>query len=270
MKDKFTEKDIKLLNKKRGLKLLLAKDKVNITRALRYMRYENRLKQLQEELIKLQKWVKKNNEKIVFVFEGRDAAGKGGAIRRVTEHLNPREFKVVALPKPTQEERGQWYFQRYINLLPMEGTMIFFDRSWYNRAIVEPVNDFCTQKEYQTFMNQVNDFERMISESGVRLIKLYFSISKNEQEKRFKDMIESPIKRWKFSAIDQKALELWDDYTEYKDSMFKKTNTSIAPWKVIKANKKTKARIEAIEYILGEIPYKNKDLKVIKPLDYQV
>ena len=152
----------------------------------------------------------------------------------------------------------------------MEGTMIFFDRSWYNRAIVEPVNDFCTQKEYQTFMNQVNDFERMITESGVRLIKLYFSISKNEQEKRFKDMIESPIKKWKFSAIDQKALELWDNYTEYKDSMFKKTNTSIAPWKVIKANKKTKARIEAIEYILGEIPYENKDFKVIKSIDYHV
>ena len=270
MKDKFTEKDVKLLNKKRGLKLLLSKDKVNITRALKYMRYENRLKQLQEELIKLQKWVKKNNEKIVFVFEGRDAAGKGGAIRRVTEHLNPREFKVVALPKPTEEERGQWYFQRYINLLPKEGTMIFFDRSWYNRAIVEPVNDFCTQNEYQTFMNQVNDFERMITESGVRLIKLYFSISKNEQEKRFKDIIESPIKKWKFSAVDQKALELWDDYTDYKDSMFEKTNTLIAPWKVIKANKKTKARIEAIEHILGKTPYENKDLNIIKPVDYDV
>jgi polyphosphate kinase len=270
MKDKFTEKDIKLLNKKRSLKFFLSKDKVNITRALKYMRYENRLKQLQEELIKLQKWVKKNNKKIVFVFEGRDAAGKGGAIRRVTEHLNPREFKVVALPKPTEEERGQWYFQRYINLLPKEGTMIFFDRSWYNRAIVEPVNDFCTQNEYQTFMNQVNDFERMITESGVRLIKLYFSISKNEQEKRFKDIIESPIKKWKFSPVDQKALELWDDYTDYKDSMFEKTNTSIAPWKVIKANKKTKARIEAIEHILGKTPYENRDLNIIKPVDYDV
>lgn len=270
MKDKFTGKDIELLNKKRGLKLLLSKDKVNIARALRYMRYENRLKQLQEELIKLQKWVKKNNEKIVFVYEGRDAAGKGGAIRRVTEHLNPREFKVVALPKPTDEERGQWYFQRYTSLLPRKGTMIFFDRSWYNRAIVEPVNKFCTQEEYEIFMNQVNDYERMITESGIRLIKLYFSISKNEQEKRFKDIIESPIKKWKFSAIDQKALELWEDYTDYKDNMFLKTNTSIAPWKIIRANKKTKARIEAIEYILGKIPYENKDLNIIKPVDYDV
>ena len=163
MKDKFTRKDIELLNKKRGLKMLLLKDKINISRVLRYIRYENRLKQLQEELIKLQKWVKKNNEKIVFVYEGRDAAGKGGAIRRVTEHLNPREFKVVALPKPTDEERGQWYFQRYTNLLPRKGTMVFFDRSWYNRAIVEPVNKFCTQEEYEIFMNQVNDYERMIT-----------------------------------------------------------------------------------------------------------
>ena len=270
MKDKFTRKDIELLNKKRGLKMLLLKDKINISRVLRYIRYENRLKQLQEELIKLQKWVKKNNEKIVFVYEGRDAAGKGGAIRRVTEHLNPREFKVVALPKPTDEERGQWYFQRYTNLLPRKGTMVFFDRSWYNRAIVEPVNKFCTQEEYEIFMNQVNDYERMITESGIRLIKLYFSISKNEQEKRFKDIIGSPIKKWKFSAIDQKALELWYDYTDYKDNMFLKTNTSIAPWKIIRANKKTKARIEAIEYILGKIPYENKDLNIIKPVDYDV
>ena len=270
MRDKFTRKDIELLNKKRGLKMLLLKNKINISRVLRYIRYENRLKQLQEELIKLQKWVKKNNEKIVFVYEGRDAAGKGGAIRRVTEHLNPREFKVVALPKPTDEERGQWYFQRYTNLLPRKGTMVFFDRSWYNRAIVEPVNKFCTPEEYEVFMNQVNDYERMITESGIRLIKLYFSISKNEQEKRFKDIIESPIKKWKFSAIDQKALELWDDYTDYKDNMFIETNTSLAPWKVIRANKKTKARIEAIEYILSEIPYENKDLGVIESVDYDV
>ena len=220
--------------------------------------------QLQEELIKLQKWVKNNNEKIVFVFEGRDAAGKGGAIRRITEHLNPREFKLVALSKPSDEEIGQWYFQRYINLLPMKGTMVFFDRSWYNRAILEPVNGFCSDQEYDIFMNQVNDFERMITESGVRLIKFYFSISKSEQEKRFQDIIDSPIKKWKFSALDKKALELWDDYTDYKDKMFSKTNTIIAPWKVIKANRKTKARIEAIEHVLTSIPYDDKDLKVLK------
>ena len=269
MKDKITEKDLKLLNKKKGLKLFLSRENSSISRTLRYLRYENRLIQLQEELIKLQKWVKNNNEKIVFVFEGRDAAGKGGAIRRITEHLNPREFKLVALSKPSDEEIGQWYFQRYINLLPRKGTMVFFDRSWYNRAILEPVNGFCSDEEYDIFMNQVNDFERMITESGVRLIKFYFSISKSEQEKRFQDIIDSPIKKWKFSALDKKALELWDDYTDYKDKMFSKTNTIIAPWKVIKANRKTKARIEAIEHVLTSIPYDDKDLKVLKHVYFE-
>jgi polyphosphate kinase 2 len=269
MKDKITEKNLKLLNKKKGLKLFLSRENISISRTLRYLRYENRLIQLQEELIKLQKWVKNNNEKIVFVFEGRDAAGKGGAIRRITEHLNPREFKLVALSKPSDEEIGQWYFQRYINLLPRKGTMVFFDRSWYNRAILEPVNGFCSDEEYDIFMNQVNDFERMITESGVRLIKFYFSISKSEQEKRFQDIIDSPIKKWKFSALDKKALELWDDYTDYKDKMFSKTNTIIAPWKVIKANRKTKARIEAIEHVLTSIPYDDKDLKVLKHVYFE-
>jgi polyphosphate kinase 2 len=269
MKDEITEKDLKLLNKKKSLKLFLSRENVSISRTLRYLSYENRLIQLQEELIKLQKWVKTNNEKIVFVFEGRDAAGKGGAIRRITEHLNPREFKLVALSKPSDEEIGQWYFQRYINLLPMEGTMVFFDRSWYNRAILEPVNGFCTDEQYEIFMNQVNEFERMITESGARIIKFYFSISKSEQEKRFQDIIDSPIKKWKFSALDKKALELWDDYTDYKDKMFYKTNTIIAPWKVIKANKKTKARIEAIEHVLTNIPYDDKNLELIKHVHFE-
>jgi len=264
MENNISDKDLQLLNKNKSLKLFLSNDRANIPRVLRFLNYENRLKKLQEELIKLQKWVAKNDEKIVIIFEGRDAAGKGGAIRRATEHLNPREFKVVALPKPTEEEKGQWYFQRYVNLLPKKGSMVFFDRSWYNRAIVEPVNGFCTQEEYHIFMNQVNDFERMIIESGVRLIKFYVSISKSEQEKRFKDIISSPVKKWKFSAVDQKALELWDDYTDYKKEMFNKTDTEIAPWKVIKANRKTKARIEAIEHILDTIPYEFKDQSVIE------
>ncbi len=266
MKNNIPDKSLSLLNKKKSIKQFLSKDKPNVSRVLRYLKYENRLKELQEELIKLQKWVAKNDEKIVIIFEGRDAAGKGGAIRRATEHLNPREFKVVALPKPTDVEQSQWYFQRYINLLPMKGTMVFYDRSWYNRAIVEPVNGFCTTEEYNIFMNQVNDFERMIVESGVRLIKFYFSISKGEQERRFKEIIASPIKKWKFSAVDEKAIALWDDYTYYKKEMFKKTNTKLAPWKVIRANKKTKARIETIENILKIIPYDDKDLEVIKPV----
>ena len=269
MEDIVTEKELKLLNSKKGLKQFLSRENASASRVLRYLKYEKRLKALQEELIKLQNWVDENNEKVVIIFEGRDAAGKGGAIRRATEHLNPREFKVVALPKPTEEEKGQWYFQRYINQLPREGKMVFFDRSWYNRAIVEPVNGFCTQEEYATFMSQVNDFERMISESGIRIIKLYFSISKGEQERRFKDIISSPIKKWKYSAVDQKALELWDNYTEYKKKMFKKTNTKTAPWIVIRANRKTKARIDAIEHILNIIPYNPKDETIIKHIEVE-
>lgn len=257
-----------MLNSKKGLRQFL-KEKGNFSKVLRFVKYENRLRTLQEELIKLQQWVSDNNQKVVIVFEGRDAAGKGGAIRRITEHLNPREFKVVALRKPTDEERGQWYFQRYINELPKEGKIVFFDRSWYNRAVVEPVNGFCTQKEYLVFMNQVNEFERMIIESGIRLIKIYFSISKEEQEKRFEDIKSSPIKKWKFSAVDQKALELWDSYTLYKNRMFRKTNTEMAPWFIIKADKKTTTRIEAIEYILSRIPYRPKKHKIIKHLEIE-
>ena len=269
MTDKLRDKDIKKLNSKKGIKQLLRDDSGSLTKVLRYLNYESRLKSLQEELIKLQKWVEDNNEKVVIIFEGRDAAGKGGAIRRTTEHLNPREFKVVALPKPTVVEKGQWYFQRYIKQLPREGKMVFFDRSWYNRAIVEPVNGFCTKAEYDIFMNQVNEFERMITESGIRLIKFYFSISKDEQQKRFEDIKTSPLKKWKYSPVDQKAIELWDDYTEYKKKMFNKTNTKLAPWIIIKANKKTKARVEAIEHILDVMPYNPKDSEIIKHLEIE-
>jgi len=252
---KISDKSLKLLNTKKGLKYFLREEGMTPYKAVRIMNYENKLKKLQAELIKLQQWVELKKEKVVIVFEGRDAAGKGGAIRRITQHLNPREFKVVALPKPTEEEKGEWYFQRYINQLPREGKIVFFDRSWYNRAVVEPVNGFCTQEEYEIFMNQVNEFERMIIESGIRLIKFYFSITKEEQAKRFEDIKASPLKKWKFSKVDAKALELWDSYTEYKTRMFEKTNTELAPWIIIKANKKSSARLEAIEHVLDLIPY---------------
>ncbi|PTM11676.1 MAG: polyphosphate kinase 2 [Bacteroidetes bacterium] len=268
MTENLTHKDLKLLNSKKGIKQFIMDENYSIPKILRYVKYENKLKELQEELIKLQKWVGENDEKVVILFEGRDAAGKGGAIRRTTEHLNPREFKVVALPKPTEDEKSQWYFQRYINHLPKKGKIVFFDRSWYNRAVVEPVNGFCTQVEYDRFMNQVNEFERMLIESGIRLIKFYFSISKEEQAERFQDIKSSPLKKWKFSAVDDKALELWDDYTDYKAKMFEKTNTELAPWIIIKANRKSKARIEAIQKILELIPYDAKDLEVIKPFNF--
>lgn len=268
MTDKITDKDLKLLNSKKGIKQFLKDENYSIPKILRYVKYENKLKELQEELIKLQKWVGENDEKVVILFEGRDAAGKGGAIRRATEHLNPREFKVVALPKPTEDEKSQWYFQRYINHLPKKGKIVFFDRSWYNRAVVEPVNGFCTPEEYHRFMNQVNEFERMIIESGIRLIKFYFSISKDEQAERFEEIKRSLIKKWKFSEVDSKALELWDNYTEYKAKMFEKTNTELAPWIIIQANRKSKARIEAIQKMLELIPYDAKDLEVIKPFNF--
>ncbi|MFP2995686.1 polyphosphate kinase 2 [Spongiivirga sp. MCCC 1A20706] len=257
--------DIEKLNTKRGLRQLFSNDELSIGKTLRNVNYELRLEKLQEELIKLQQWVTTNNKKVVVLFEGRDAAGKGGAIRRITEHINPREFRVVALPKPTEEEKGQWYFQRYVNQLPKEGEIVFFDRSWYNRAVVEPVNGFCTEEEYQIFMGQINPFEKMIIESGTILIKFYFSISKDEQAKRFEDIQQDPLKKWKYSDVDAKAQELWDVYTEYKKRMFKKTDTKIAPWIIIKANKKGKARLEVIEKLLNIIPYTPKNEALLNP-----
>ena len=255
MMSNLTPKNIKKLNSKRGLKLFYKEDDMTVAKALRILNYEDKLKKLQEELIKLQQWVEAKGEKLVIVFEGRDAAGKGGAIRRMTQHLNPREFNVVALPKPTDEENSQWYFQRYIKNLPRSGQITFFDRSWYNRAVVEPVNGFCTEEEYRIFMNQVNGFEQMLVESGVRLVKFYFSINKAEQERRFNDIKSSPVKKWKFSPVDQTALERWDDYTLYKTKMFEETDTKFAPWIVIKANKKMRARVEVIQKLLDLVPY---------------
>ena len=250
-------KNIKKLNSKRGLKLFLSHDDMTPAKAIKILNYESKLKKLQEQLIEMQQWVENEGEKLVVIFEGRDAAGKGGAIRRITQNLNPREFNVVALPKPTPEEKEQWYFQRYVKNLPRSGQITFFDRSWYNRAIVEPVNKFCNQTEYRVFMNQINDFEKMLVDSGIRIVKFYFSISKDEQAKRFKDIKSSPVKKWKFSAVDKAALGLWSDYTKYKNKMFEKTDTDFAPWIVVRANKKMRARVEVIQKLLELVPYNN-------------
>jgi polyphosphate kinase len=259
-------KDLKLIETKKGLISLLGSDNenLNFAKALRTVKYEKRIEQLQEELIKLQTWIENTNQKVIVVFEGRDSAGKGGAIRRIVEHLNPREHRIVALPKPNEVERGQWYFQRYVRQLPRAGEIVFFDRSWYNRAVVEPVNGFCTEQEYQTFMDEVNDVEKMWINSGIYLIKIYFSITKEQQAKRFADIVNSPIKRWKYSSVDQKAQDLFEVYSKYKDVMFEKTNTEISPWKIIDANKKYKARVEAMEYILNKIPYDTKNKRILK------
>ncbi|WP_299336340.1 polyphosphate kinase 2 [uncultured Psychroserpens sp.] len=259
----MTDKNVSIINSKKGLEALLRQNRLDTKKAIRNVKYEKRLAKLQEEMLILQQWVASNNKKVVILFEGRDAAGKGGAIRRIIQHLPPRAIRVVALPKPNETELGQWYFQRYINRLPNNGEIVFFDRSWYNRAVVEPVNGFCTKKEYEIFMGQVNEFEKMIQDSGIYLLKLYFSITKTEQERRFKDIISSPIKKWKYSDVDRRALTLWDEYTNFKEAMFDKTQEH-APWKVIKANRKTSARINAFEYILKRIPYEVKDLETIR------
>ncbi len=256
--ENLSKKDVNKLNSVRGLKAILSKEPYNLERAIRYVNYERKLKKLQVELIRLQTWAIQNDERIIVLFEGRDAAGKGGAIRRITERINPRHMRIIALPKPNEDERTQWYFQRYVEQFPKAGEMVFFDRSWYNRAVVEPVNNFCTIEEYNVFMNQVNDFERMILESGIRLVKIYMSINKKEQAKRFNEIKNDPLKQWKMTPVDERAQELWDEYTKYKRTMFSKTNTEISPWKVIRANRKTIARINVINYILKSIPYDKK------------
>lgn len=254
----LTPEDVAILNTKVGITHLMEKKNLDLEKVIRYTRYELRLRQLQVELIKLQNWVIEEGKKVVVLFEGRDAAGKGGAIRRITAHINPRHYRIVALRKPTDEEAGQWYFQRYVNQLPKQGEIVFFDRSWYNRAIVEPVNGFCTPEQYEIFMSQVNDFERMIQASNIHLIKFYFSISKDEQADRFKEIGKSPLKKWKMSPVDEKAQELWDEYTKYKDDMFEQTNLPSSPWVIIQANDKTDARIEAAKHLLSTIPYPDK------------
>jgi len=234
---------------------------------MRRKEYEALKHELQIELLKIQKWVKDTGQKMVVLFEGRDAAGKGGTIRRFMEHLNPRGARVVALEKPSEAERGQWYFQRYVNHLPTAGEMVFFDRSWYNRAGVERVMGFCTPQEYLEFLRQVPDFERMLANSGVRLLKYWFSVSRQEQLRRFISRRDDPLKHWKLSPIDIKSLDLWDDYTEAKKAMFFHTDTADSPWVVIKADDKKRARINCFRHFLSALDYPEKNPEVALPPD---
>ncbi|MBS1171315.1 MAG: hypothetical protein H6R12_145 [Proteobacteria bacterium] len=229
--------------------------------------YEKQKYRLQVELLKLQAWVKETGQKVVILFEGRDAAGKGGTIKRVMEHLNPRGARVVALEKPSEIERGQWYFQRYVQHLPTNGEIVLFDRSWYNRAGVERVMGFCTPDEYAEFMRQTPDFERTLVRSGVHLIKFWFSVSRKEQRRRFKERESHPLKQWKLSPIDLASLDKWDEYTKAKEAMFFYTDTADAPWTVIKSDCKKRARLNALRYVLHKLPYARKDIDHIGPLD---
>jgi polyphosphate kinase len=230
-------------------------------------RYETQKYKLQVELLKLQSWAKETGQRVVILFEGRDAAGKGGAIRRFMEHLNPRGARVVALEKPSESERGQWYFQRYVQHLPTAGEIVLFDRSWYNRAGVERVMGFCSEAEYQQFIHQAPLFERQLVQSGVYLIKFWFSVSRKEQRRRFKERELHPLKQWKLSPIDLASLDKWDDYTKAKEAMFFETDTADAPWTVIKSDCKKRARLNAMRYVLHKLPYTNKVNDNIGSLD---
>jgi len=225
--------------------------------------YEAEKAKLQAELLKVQKWVHDTGQKFVLLFEGRDAAGKGGTIKRFMEHLNPREARVVALNKPTDTERGQWFYQRYIQQLPTSGEMVFYDRSWYNRAGVERVMGFCTPAEYLEFMRQTPDMERMMVRSGIRLYKYWFSVTRDEQKRRFDSRKGDPLKRWKLSPVDVASLSKWDDYTEAKEAMFFYTDTADAPWTIIKSNDKKRARINTMKHFLSTIEYPDKDYEIV-------
>jgi len=229
--------------------------------------YEAQKYRLQVELLKLQAWVRDSGQRVVVLFEGRDAAGKGGTIKRFMEHLNPRGARVVALEKPTPVEQGQWYFQRYVQHLPTRGEIVFFDRSWYNRAGVERVMGFCTDDELAEFLRQAPEFERNLTRSGVHLIKFWFSVSREEQRRRFREREKHPLKQWKLSPVDIASLDKWDSYTEAKHAMFVHTDTVEAPWTVIKSDCKKRARLNALRYVLHKLPYTDKDVDHIGPLD---
>ena len=240
------------------------KNKSKKTGKLTDERYEQELEKLKLELVKLQQWVRLEKKKIVVLFEGRDAAGKGGVIKRITERLNPRICRVVALGVPTEKEKTQWYFQRYVPHLPAGGEMVLFDRSWYNRAGVERVMGFCTEEEYNEFLRTCPEFENMLIRSGILLFKYWFSISDKEQEKRFRDRINNPMKRWKFSEMDLKSRQKWVEFSKAKDEMFHYTDTRLSPWFVVNADNKKKARLNSIAHFLSKIPYRYRPGKKIQ------
>jgi polyphosphate kinase 2 len=266
-KENLTSEDFQSLKNNEELLSILEKKGNSSDKVKNTLLYNSELRLLQIELVKLQHYISSQNKRVAVIFEGRDAAGKGGNIRRFMEHLNPRSSRLVALNKPTEVEKGQWYFQRYIKELPNPGEIVFFDRSWYNRAVVEPVMGFCSDKQYKEFLVQVPEFEHMMYEDGVVIIKFWLSITKEEQAERFEDRKENPLKRWKFSPVDKQGQILWDKYTHYKSEMFSKTHTTYSPWMIIKTNDKKVARLEAIRHVLSQFNYdkKNEATTVLNP-----
>lgn len=272
-KNKKVEKTKKIVDKKTLVKKKVEtpkeikeqSGKVQIWVKKEKLAYEKELKRLQVELLKFQNHVKDKGLKILMIFEGRDAAGKGGTIKRITEHLNPRGARVVALEKPSDKETSQWYFQRYATHLPAAGEIVLFDRSWYNRSMVEPVMGFCTEREHHKFLKDAPAFEKMIVDEGIQLFKFYFSVSKKEQEKRFKSRENDPLKQYKLSPVDKESQRLWDEYSLAKYMMLSATHTDIAPWTIVKSDNKKKARINCIKHILNFVNYPNKinDKKIV-------
>lgn len=254
----FTPEHLTAIKSRKDAIRIANQNNISIAKTLSKLKYEAELRKLQSELVTLQQWIAKTKRRVVVIFEGRDASGKGGAIKRFKEHLNPRSSRVVALTKPTAVEQGQWYFRRYIKMLPNPGEIVFFDRSWYNRAVVEPVMEFCTKDQYDQFMTQVPEFEHLLHEDNLKIIKFWFSISKEEQQKRFESRLDNPLKRWKFSPVDVQGQKLWDKYTHYKSQMFSKTHANFSPWIIVKTNSKKQARLESMRYVLSQFDYDQK------------
>ena len=254
----FTREQLQSVKKRDELFKYAEANGDKLKKVRRNIRYEEQLEALQAQLVNLQRWISKNKMRVAIIFEGRDAAGKGGSIKRFVEHLNPRSMRVVALSKPTEIESGQWYFRRYIKELPNPGEIVFFDRSWYNRAVVEPVMGFCNKQQYDQFIVQVPEFEHMLYEDGVHIIKFWFSITAKEQKKRFDARLENPLKQWKFSPVDLRGQELWQDYSFYKEQMFSKTHTTFSPWTIVETNDKREARLESMRYVLSYFDYPGK------------
>ena len=259
--DDIKKKDLKLISKNKGIQRLLCNEKIDIDAinwALKLNRYEKALFDMHAALVKLQNWIIDNKKRVIIIFEGRDAAGKDGTIRTIIERLNARHYTINALPKPTEQEEKMWYFQRYVYRFPRPTEICFFNRSWYNRAVVEPVNGFCTKKQYEQFMADVVEFEKMLTSDDTYLLKIYFSIDYDEQGKRLHEIQSNPLKRWKFTDVDAKAQELWGEYTSYKEAMFEKTSTEFAKWAIVEANDKKTARLTCMQYILDQFDYENK------------
>ncbi len=263
----LNQDELSRISSKEGILELLKSKDFDVEKILKKLKYSENMEFLQEELIKLQNWMINSDKRVLIIFEGRDAAGKGGTIKRFTDGLMPRYHRVIALPKPSETEKGQWYFQRYTAQLPTADEIVLLDRSWYNRAVVEPVNGFCTAEQYEHFMTQVNDFEKMLVNEGIYIFKFWLDITKEEQENRFNERRTDPLKQWKIGPVDAKAQELWDNYTKYRDIMFKQTDSKHCPWIFVNADSKKKTRIECIKYVLNALDYEGKsDSKIsLKP-----